>query len=79
MNEDTWENLDTSEWRDSEMIREHLNEAPIRFREKELKAENEYFWDDGLRMIKLKKTPKLLRMGEKNSHNENNYERKTSS
>ena len=41
MKEDAWENLDASEQRDSELIREYLNEAPVRFRELELKAENE--------------------------------------
>ena len=39
MNEDSWENLDVSEWRDPELIREYLNDAPVRFRERELKAE----------------------------------------
>ena len=41
MNEDTWENLDTSEWRDPELIRGYLHDTPVRFREKELKADNE--------------------------------------
>ena len=38
MNEDTWENLYTSERRDPELIRENLNDASIRFGERELKA-----------------------------------------
>ena len=28
MNEETWKNLDTSEQRDHELIREYLNDAP---------------------------------------------------
>ena len=39
--EDTWEDLDTSEWRDHELIREYLNYAPVEYGEGELKAENE--------------------------------------
>ena len=38
MNEDTWENLDTSERRDPELIREYLNDEPVWFVEWELKA-----------------------------------------
>ena len=34
-------NLDTSEGVDHELIREYLNDAPVRFGERELKAENE--------------------------------------
>ena len=30
-NEDTWENLDTSEQKDHELIKEYLNDAPVRF------------------------------------------------
>ena len=41
MNEDTWENLDTSARRDPELIREYLNDAPVEYGEGELKAENE--------------------------------------
>ena len=41
MNEDTWENLDTSEQRDHEFIREYLNDALVEYGEGELKAENE--------------------------------------
>ena len=41
MNEDAWENLETSERRDHELIRGCLSDAPVRFRERELKAENE--------------------------------------
>ena len=41
MNEDTWQNLDIRERRDHELIREYLNDAPLRFGELELKAENE--------------------------------------
>ena len=40
-NEQTWENLDASERRDPELIREYLNAVLVRFREWELKAENE--------------------------------------
>ena len=32
MNEDAWENLDTSEWIDAELIREYLNDAPEEFK-----------------------------------------------
>ena len=39
--EDTWEDLDTSERIDHELIREYLNDAPVRFGEQELKVENE--------------------------------------
>ena len=38
MNKDTWENLDTSERRDHELTREYLNDAPVWFGERELKA-----------------------------------------
>ena len=41
MNEDTWENLDTSERKDPELIKEYLNDAPVRFGEQELKVVNE--------------------------------------
>ena len=40
-NEDAWENLDTSEWRDHELIREYLNGAPVRLEGDNWKAENE--------------------------------------
>ena len=35
---DTWKNLDTWERRDHELIREYLNDAPVWFGERELKA-----------------------------------------
>ena len=35
--EDTWENLDTREQRDHELTRVYLNDAPVRFGERELK------------------------------------------
>ena len=38
MNEDAWENLDTWERSDHELIREYLNDAPVWFGERELKA-----------------------------------------
>ena len=38
MNEGAWENLDTSEQKDHELIKEYLNDAPVRFGEQELKA-----------------------------------------
>ena len=38
MNEDTWQNLDTREQRDRELTRVNLNDAPVRFGERELKA-----------------------------------------
>ena len=38
MNEDARENLDTWERRDHELIRDHLNEAPVKFGVWELKA-----------------------------------------
>ena len=38
MNEDTWENLDASEQGDPELVSEYLNDAPVRFGERELKA-----------------------------------------
>ena len=38
MNEDTWQNLDTWERRDHELIREYLNDVPVWFGERELKA-----------------------------------------
>ena len=37
-NEDTWGDLDTWERRDHELIRGYLNDAPVRFGERELKA-----------------------------------------
>ena len=40
-NEDTWGDIDTSERIDDEMIREYLTDAPVRFGEWDLKAENE--------------------------------------
>ena len=33
MNEDAWEDLDTWEWRDYEPMKDHLNEAPVKFGE----------------------------------------------
>ena len=41
MNKDTWGNLDTREQRDHELIRGYLNDAPVRFGERQLHAENE--------------------------------------
>ena len=56
MNEDAWENLDTWERRDHELIRGYLSDAPVWFGERELKAwMNNSFWNDGLRRIKLKR------------------------
>ena len=68
MNEDAWENLDTSERRDHELTTEYLHDALVRFGERELK--------DGMNNSKMmapknqtEKTPEFLRMGKKNSHN----------
>ena len=41
MNDGTWGNLDASEQRDPELIREYLNDAPVKYGKGELKAENE--------------------------------------
>ena len=41
MNKEARGDLDTRERRDHELIREYLNDALLRFRERELKAENE--------------------------------------
>ena len=38
MNKDAWENLDTWERRDHELIREYLNDGPVRLGEQQLKA-----------------------------------------
>ena len=38
MNEDTWQNLDTRERRDHELIRGYLSDAPVWFGDRELKA-----------------------------------------
>ena len=69
MNEDTWENLDTSARRDPELIREYLNDAPEDLENESWKLE----WII-LRWCapenQTEKTPELLRMGEKNSHNQ---------
>ena len=65
MNEDTWGNLDTWERRDHELIREYLNDSPVRFVEQELKAENEELWHDGLRKKEMETTHGMLRMGKK--------------
>ena len=76
MNEDTWEDLDTNERMNHELIREYLNDAPVRFGERELKAENEELWNDGLRRKKVETTHEMLRMGMKRILAiENNYER----
>ena len=40
-NEDAWENLDTSEWRDHELIREYLNDAPVRLEDDNWKLRKE--------------------------------------
>ena len=64
MNEDAWEDLDTWERRDHEPIRDHLNDASVRLENDNWKLRmNKSFWNDG------------LQLGERNSHNENNYER----
>ena len=67
-NEDTWGDLDTWERRDHELIRGYLNDAPVRFGEWYLHAENEELWHDGLRRKEMETTHEMLRMGEKNSH-----------
>lgn len=58
MNEDTWENLDTTETKRSRADKRILNDAPVRFGERELKAENEQVWIDG------------FQIGERTSHNQ---------
>ena len=68
-NEDTWGDLDTWERRGHELIRGYLNDAPVRFVEQELKAENEELWHDGLRRKEMETTHEMLRMGKKISHN----------
>ena len=78
MNEGAWENLNTSGRIDHELIREYLDDAPVRFGERELKLE----WIILRWWAPEKQTEKnleLLRMGEKNSHDQNNYERMASS
>ena len=67
MNEDTWENLNISERRYHELIREYLNDAPVRFGERELKTGMNNSEMTGSEESNWK-TPELLRMGEKNSH-----------
>ena len=52
MSEDAWENLDTNERINHELIKEYLNDAPVRFGEQELKA--------GM------KNPELMASGESN-------------
>ena len=79
MNEHTWDNLDTWERRDHELIRENLNEAPVRFEERELKAGMNNIWKDGLRSKEMETTHEMLRIGEKNTHNQKNYERMAAS
>ena len=78
MNEDAWENLDTWERRDHELVREYLNDAPVRFGEWGLKAgmnnsemmgSGESNWKDSW----------IAPDGWKNSHNQNNYERMAAS
>ena len=68
MNEDTWGDLDTGEWRDPELIREYFNDAPVRFGEWELKAGMNNSEMMGLEN-RTEKSLEFLRMGEKNSHN----------
>ena len=74
MNEDTWESLDTREQRDHELIREYT------WMMHWLDLENESWKLEWIILNwwpsdkQTEKTPELLRMGEKNSHNQNNYE-----
>ena len=67
-NEDTWGNLDTWERGDHEPNRDHLNEAPVRLKDESWKLEWIIlrWWAPE---NQTEKTPELLRMGEKNSHN----------
>ena len=56
--------------RDHELIREYLNDAPVRFVEQDLKAgmnNSEMMAPEN----QTEKSPGLLWMGEKNSHNRN--------
>ena len=70
MNEDIWDNLDTWERRDHEQNSEYMSDAPVRLRERELKAENEQvFWNDGLRIIELKIPLNISWWVKKDSHN----------
>ena len=71
MNEDAWEDLDTWERRDGELIREHLNDAPVRFENDnwKLRMNNMKWWT---LYNQTDKTLELLRIGEKNLHKQNN-------
>ena len=69
MNEDARENLDTWERRDHELIRDHLNEAPVRFWRTIAESWewiNLKWWTPD---NQTEKTLELLRMGEKNCLN----------
>ena len=68
MNKDAWENLDTWERRDHELIREYLNDGPVRLGEQQLKAgmNNPEMMGSG---EQIEKNLELLRIGEKNSDN----------
>lgn len=66
MNEDSWGNLDTREWRDHELIREYLNDAPEENDNKRWTLK----WTNSSEMMasgesKRKTTPEILRMGMK--------------
>ena len=78
MDEDAWEKLYMREWRDHALIRGYLIDAPVKLGGWELKtrmnnpdmmAFGESNW----------KYSELLWIGEKNSHNQNNYERMATS
>ena len=67
-NEDTWGDLDTWERRDHELIRGYLNDASEEFQNESWKLRmnnSEMMAPEN----QTEKTPELLRMGEKNSHN----------
>ena len=67
-NADTWGDLDTWEQRGHELIRGYLNDAPVRFGEEGWKLEwviTRWWAPEN----QTEKTPELLWMDEKNSHN----------
>ena len=71
MNEDTWESLDTREWRDHELIRGYLNDPPVKFGEQELKVENEKYSEMMAFGLSIKEaTPEMHRVVEKYFHNQ---------
>ena len=74
-----WREFDTREWRDHELIREYLNDAPVRLGEQQLKAgmNNPEMMGSGGK--EMKTTHEMLWMDEKNFHNQNNYERMATS